>query len=273
MAKGGLSGLVDTLESFRKTMDSMKPTSLGEGLGALKLNTTKGMAQTSSAFGPEMMHALKVATPLIGLQEAMTDKHGGLSGVARKTIGSSATEAAGGIGGALGDVGGGLMKTGNPYAMAAGAALKLGGAMLAIPDQIKKWGDALHESNRQFADLSESMASVMAQDDARRIFLEREQGERRAGSAKELADARFRLDSAMAPIEDAFANLKNNVISKFTDVLANAVNHIKKYLPGGEENEDDIMKKYNWNWTVGGKNADSIDSDEETRRRRPRRMR
>lgn len=269
MAGGGFAGLAKVLEGFTKTME--KPASLGEGLKALQLNTTKGMAQTSKALGEETMHGLKAATPMVGLKEAMLNKHGGFTGVADKTVKSSATEALSGIGGAMGDVGGGLMATGNPYAMAAGAALKLGGALLGIPDKIKKWGDSLHEANRAFSQFSGSMAAVMAADDARRISLEKEQGDRRSGTAKELSDARFRLDKATAPIEDAFANLKNKVVGKLTDVLAGLAEKISKLFPGGGSGDDKLnptIKGY-----VGMNEAELDRVEKEIRASRPARLR
>lgn len=269
MASGGFAGFAKILEGFSKNLE--KPTSLGEGLKALQLNTTKGMAQSANVFGNEGMRGLKAATPLVGLKEALTDKHGGFTGIADKTVGSSATGALSGIGGALGDVGGGLMKTGNPYAMAAGAALKLGGALLGIPDKIKKWGDSLHEANRAFSQFSGSMAAVMAADDAKRIGLQREQGERRAGSAGELANARFRLDKAMSPIEDAFANLKNKVVGKLTDVLGGLAEHIAKLFPGGSGK--DITFQPTIRGYAGMVDADIDRIEKEIRASRPERLR
>ena len=144
--------------------------------------------------------------------------------------GNVVLDAAGGVGDMASDAGGMMMKSGNPYAIAAGAVLKFGGALAQVPGKIKEWGDHLHEQNRAFSQWSAGMAAVMAADDARRIQLEREQGDRRAASAKDLADARFRLDSSLAPIEDAFANLKNNVVSKLTGALADLTKGLQDLL-------------------------------------------
>lgn len=141
---------------------------------------------------------------------------------------SSATGVMGNLASAGGGIGDKMMMTGNPYAMAGGAVLKFAEGIAGAAGKVREWGDHLHEQNRTFAEFSGSMAAVMAQDDARRIWLQREQGERRAQSAKDLAEARFRLDATLAPLEDAFAKLKNQIVANLSDAITNAIKKIDR---------------------------------------------
>lgn len=192
-------------------------------------------------------------------------------GLADRGMQSSATGVAGGVAGALGGVGDKMLMTGNPLAMAGGAVAKFAAGIAEGAGKVREWGDALHENNRKLADYSGSMAAVMAQDDAKRIWLQRDQGERRASSAKELADARYRLDSSLAPIEDAFANLKNNVIAKLTGVLADFSVKLTKIFPwleGPKKDDDKDFTGQGHLWLEG-----FTAEQKEIEKRRPERMR
>lgn len=180
---------------------------------------------------------------------------------------SSATGVAGSLASAGGGIGDKLMMTGNPYAMAGGAVLKFASGMSDAMGKVREWGDHLHEQNRTFAEFSGSMAAVMAQDDARRIWLQREQGERRAQSAKDLAEARFRLDATLAPLEDAFAKLKNQIVAGLSDSITNAIKKIDRV---GFFNQDDAGAYHS---TEGHLWMESfLDEERKIEKRRPKRM-
>lgn len=275
-ALNSLSGKLDKLASAGSPMETFKGY-----LQNIKVPTTKEQWNLQHTMGVDQARAytqrMKQMAPLARISEGFLNA--GLAGIggirnqlSDRDIGikTGTYGALGAAGGMMGDLGGKLMSTGNPYAMAAGAALKFAGAVAEIPSKIKEWGDHLHEQNRMFADFSASMASVMAADDARRVGLQQEQGERRAASARELSDARYRLDKAMAPIEDAFANLKNKVVAKLTDVLADLAEEIKKLFPGGGDSENLKETIYGW----GGLTPDSMARlEKEVTERRPKRLR
>ena len=256
-----LAGKLDKLGDF-----FAKPAgSLGEQLSQFKLST-RSQASLHGMFGAGATRA--------GIQGVRTLGSGitALSGAGfnmdnlDKGMKSSAVQAASGVGGAMSDIGGKLMTTGNPYAIAAGAVLKLGGVALQTVGKVKEWGDHLHEQNRMFSQFSASMAAVMAQDDARRILLEKEQGDRRSASARELSDARYRLDKSLAPIEDAFANLKNNVVAKLSDVVAGVIEKLAKLIPGLEGDSKAGQMEVDWNRSIRA-------MEDEIVQRRPARMR
>lgn len=120
----------------------------------------------------------------------------------------------------------------------AASALMLGTAVLtgfvaAISgalDALKRWGDNLHQANMQFAEFSAAMAGVKALDTARRIDLNRQRGDRRADTARDLANVRYELDRKLyAPFEDALANFKNELFAilgneaiRLTDIAKNS---------------------------------------------------
>lgn len=256
-----LAGKLDKLGDF-----FAKPAgSLGEQLSQFKLST-RSQVSLHEMFGAGATRAGIQGVRTLGSGITALGGMGLNAANLDKGMRSSVVGAASGIGGAASDIGGKLMTTGNPYAIAAGATLKLGGAVLQTVGKVKEWGDHLHEQNRIFAEFSASMASVMAADDARRIGLERDQGERRAASAKELSDARYRFDKAMAPLEDAFANLKNNVIAKLTGVLADFADGLVKLFPWLEGEKEGKKSDF----TFGGKTIEEL--EREVRDRRPKRM-
>jgi hypothetical protein len=240
-----MADLKASLEKLAAKFDSVANTpskTFTENLSSFKLNT-RTQASLHNLIGPEATRAgmAGVRTAGKGL-EAAGSLFGSANNFANQTIKQSAVGAMGSAGSTMGDIGGKLMGTGNPMAMAAGAFLKVGGAALEAVGKIKEWGDALHEDNRALAQFSGSMAAVMAQDDARRIQLDRSMGEERAASAKNLADGRYRLDAALAPIENAFANLKNKVIgnlerglAKIIETITGGADPTKPITPGSQQ--------------------------------------
>jgi hypothetical protein len=97
---------------------------------------------------------------------------------------------------------------------------KLGEVLMKSIERLKKWTENLHASNMRFAEFSSSMAMVQAEQEMRDIRLSQERGERRADSARYLAEARSRRERAFAPIEDAFANIQNVIGGFLENVLA-----------------------------------------------------
>lgn len=277
----GKSDFHQALDRLSGSMEKLQSALSGKGMGfgeALKNIRWEGVFGSKfqhglqQKYGEDFPRTLKAGQQALGTALQLGGSligPGGLTGIADRGIKSSAKGALQGVGGFMSDLGGGLMATGNPMAAAAGGALKFAGAIAGIPAQIKEWADNLHESNRHFAEFSAGMAAVMAADDARRIGLEREQGERRSASARELSDARFRFDKAMSPIEDAFANLKNNVIAKLTDALSGMAETLSKLFPKGESSGED-----NEILGFGGLNQAELDRiEKETQARRPKRLR
>lgn len=178
--------------------------------------------------------------PLTQLQSRMSGKGGaavragGAAMQAFNALKGTAGAGGGGVGGLVGGLADKALTSGNPYAMAAGAVVKLGMAAVEGVQKLRNWNNELHEQNRAFAEYSASMAGVMAEDDARQMQLKREQGERRAGSAKELAEAKSRLDRQLAPIEDFFGNMKNKFAAGMSNILSGA---LEKLGIGGDTDE------------------------------------
>ena len=149
--------------------------------------------------------------------------------------------------------------TANPY-------VQLGLAAVNAVSNIKEWTNNLHESNRGFAEFSGSMAAVIAQSDVRRIQMEQEQGERRARSAQELAEARDRLDRQTAPIEDWWANLKNRLGANFN---ANMANLLQKFGPEMQD-EEDVDEKVQGMGHLWMRSI--VDEERQIQARRPQRL-
>lgn len=85
----------------------------------------------------------------------------------------------------------------------------LGEVVLKTADHLKEFSNQLHESNKQFAQWSGSMAGVMARQEARDILFSQQKGEARAGSAEYLATGKSQLEKATMPIENTMAKAQN----------------------------------------------------------------
>lgn len=117
----------------------------------------------------------------------------------------------------FGDIAGGAFgaadKMGLPFA-------KLGEELSRSVDKLRDWNEHLHDSNMQFAEFSGAMANVQAEQLQRDIALGRERGERRAESARYLAEGKSEFNQNFTGFEDAAANIKNWATGFFDKALA-----------------------------------------------------
>ncbi len=112
-------------------------------------------------------------------------------------------------------------------------------------DKLRDWNDQLYKSNMRFAEFSSSMAQVQAEQEARTIYYEQNRGEARADTARTQAEARQRLDNALAPIEDALSNTANSVSAFLSDFAAGGARDLNKAL-GLENDDDDEDRQKTW---------------------------
>lgn len=209
-----MASLAEVLEKLSQKLDKITQSRYSEGQGIFE--TMRGLgARAPGLHGPPTSFQAMMSGSMGSAIRAM-----GAGGRAASTIGAIAS------GGGMGAISGRMMASGNPYVMAAGAIVKFATSMIEGVEKLRNWNEALHNSNRQFADFSGQMALVMAEDDARTIQLKREQGDRRAETARELAEAKSRLDRRVAPIEDWFANLKNKIGTTVSDVIVNTMDKL-----------------------------------------------
>lgn len=155
-----------------------------------------------------------------------------------------------------GDIGAGAFGMGAGVAATAGAmgvpsiqfvapVMLFGKALMEGVEKLRRWGDELHNANMKFAEFSASMARVDAQSELRQSLLAQERGERRANSAGRLAEARDSLDKAFAPLEDAWANLKAEVLSPIMEYTASGLEVLNKlfsiasWFKNNKESDDD----------------------------------
>ncbi len=109
-------------------------------------------------------------------------------------------------------------------------------------ETLRDWNQSLHNANMQFAEFSASMAAVQAQQEVRDIELSRERGDRRAAGATTLAESKHELETAFAPMEDLWADIKSWFLTWFNSKLARTVEDFNKYLDlfsfGGGPSDD-----------------------------------
>lgn len=98
-------------------------------------------------------------------------------------------------------------------------AVQFADALVKSISTLRRWNDAIHESNMRFAQFSASMSMVQARAEMRRIYLEQERGERRAGTAEYHEQGKIQIDRRMALWEDTFANVKNIVVGTLDRVI------------------------------------------------------
>ncbi len=135
------------------------------------------------------------------------------------------------MGGALDTAGNVAGMVGGPIGMAAGGLLKLGGAAFKAIESLRAWGDKLHEANMKFAEFSASMTQVQVEQEIREMYLSQERGERRADSARRLAESKSALDRKLAPLEDMVANFQNDIAATLNRTLVATLDVLSGRLP------------------------------------------
>jgi hypothetical protein len=108
-----------------------------------------------------------------------------------------------------------------------GSAAGLAGAVAALPGAAVMFGKAVHgmteeavRAQARLAEVSGSMAAVMAERHAREVFRDIRQGEKVAGTARQLVNAEQNLKDSTEPIESLITNIKNTVLSSIEQTLA-----------------------------------------------------
>jgi hypothetical protein len=113
--------------------------------------------------------------------------------------------------------------------------------------KLRELSDAAHNANMKFAEFSGSMATVQARQYARDVEYGMRRGEARAGRAEELEKARSRYREAWAPMEDAWANLKNefltNMLSNLSEILE-TLNQLFGWLKRPSEVEEEAAELF-----------------------------
>ena len=138
----------------------------------------------------------------------------GAAGMATPAAGAAVDATAGAAAGAE------MSALANPVTAVVGAFVGLAIVSKEAVDKVSEWTHSLHAANMQFAEFSGAMSAVKAKQDVRDIQLSQMHGNARAESVDKLAGSMSRLDFSKAPIEDAFANLKAEILSPLADGVA-----------------------------------------------------
>jgi hypothetical protein len=109
----------------------------------------------------------------------------------------------------------------------AGGAAKLAGGVTAVVGALNSFRKAVEntttsqlEGYRRMAEVSGGMAAVMANRDLQETLRNMRQGEAQSESAGRLAEAEQRRKDAAEPLDNAFSNLKNDLLAGMNDLLA-----------------------------------------------------
>lgn len=103
------------------------------------------------------------------------------------------------------------------------ALTKLGDVAFKGVDRLQQWSERLYSANMQFAEFSASMAGIQAEQEARDITLSAKRGERRAGTSKDLAEAKSGLAESTSKWGDAVGNLQNKLFAVLINEVANPI--------------------------------------------------
>lgn len=133
------------------------------------------------------------------------------------------------VGGAAGGAIGGALAGFAAVAVAAGVALK------EMHDKVNEMTEEAVRAARKLAEVSGSMAAVMAVRDIKETMRDMRQGEAQAGTMKNLVDAEQRRKDASEPIVNAFENAKNNVLAIANETLVPMLNMVNSILEGMKE--------------------------------------
>lgn len=148
----------------------------------------------------------------------------GVGGLAARGVGMAArgAVAAGAAGGAAGGVVGGVV----------GGLTLAAVALKAFHMAVDRATEGALAAARQYAEVSGSMAAVLAERDLKELLRDQRMGEAQAGSTRALAEAEQRRKDATEPLSNAFADLKNNVLAFGNDVLADVLTPIAEAVKG-----------------------------------------
>lgn len=169
------------------------PTAIAQ-LAQNKLQETKDMVKHGAAAGSEFGKAV-FGSDTVG--EMGSHAFGGVE------------EAGKAIGGPVGDVVEGLGKFGKMLSESL--------------DNLRKWDRQLMEANFRFAEFSGAMATIQGQQEMRDIMRQQTQGNARAGSTRDLAEAYSDLENALSPMENSLANIRNDMAAGITTIVTKLV--------------------------------------------------
>ena len=121
-------------------------------------------------------------------------------------------------------------------------------------EKLRDWNEQMHSANIHIGSfngmiVSSQMAGVNARQDFRDIQLAIERGDRRAESAERLAEAKAGLNRELAPIEDAWANWKDDREAEGTKWLEKMAEYLREMLGLQKGEESKTVDK----WLEGGK--------------------
>lgn len=114
-------------------------------------------------------------------------------------------------------------------AMLAAVALKM------FHDAVNRATEAQISQARHLAEVSGSMAAVMANRDISEMFRDIRKGENQAGSMKELVDAEQKRKNASEPLVNAMENAQNRILAALNETLVPMLNVANNIMEGLKE--------------------------------------
>lgn len=162
---------------------------------------------------------------------------------AGQNIGKMVTSSrAGDIGSGFFGATGAMAELGGPAMAPVAMFAKLGTALSDSVEKLRTWNDSLLASHMEFSKFSGAMAMVAAETERRRILFEKDRGDRRADSARNLSESRDRLERNLAPIEDAWANIKSDFLAEINNGISKIIEAIWGAAETKEEGPDMDME-------------------------------
>lgn len=112
-------------------------------------------------------------------------------------------------------------------------------------DGLRNWNEQLMQGNFRFAEFSGAMTQVQVEQELRAMQLSQQRGDAQADTARQQAEAKARLDKALAPFETWWSNFTNRIGAGAADVAAGLLNKLS-----GEEDEetDEAFKQARADW-------------------------
>jgi hypothetical protein len=144
----------------------------------------------------------------------------------------------------------GLAKAGAVVAV----VTEVAGAMKKLYESTIRLTDEQIAAARKFADVSGPMASVFAKRDVQELQRGMRQGDAQAASTGRLVDVEQRRKDAMEPLENALADMKNEVLTQMNEALIPAIKlcaDVAEWI------------KNNWPWPAGWKKKEEDKQEQE----------
>jgi len=160
--------------------------------------------------------------------------------IERSSAGGGAAAALQGLGDAATMIGSMFGTVGTAVGMVVSGFAKLDAAVITSVETLRNFARGLHEDNIKFKEMSPGMAQVGARQEVRDFLLGRSKGQARAASSENLAEAISKLDRQLAPLENWWAEFKNDIMTDVIKLLTSIASTVNEWFGSTKKGDQEM---------------------------------